>query len=137
MSERRVTEKCAPELSKIFSQVKKASLEALRRSQPSSDRLLRRWRESLRDLGLPQSEQDRLAVPNLASLSKNIQAMNFRSFRRELLSVGRNIARQNVDIHEGIGVIESLSEEYLSALWATGHGEAEPPEAQLRRAEVA
>ena len=137
MSDRRETEKCAPKLSKIFSQVKKASLDALRRSQPASDRLLRRWRESLRDLGLPQSEQDRLEVPDFAFLSKNIQAMSFRSFRRELLSLGRNVARQNVDIHDGIGVIESLSEEYLSALWATGHGEREPPEAQRRRSEVA
>ena len=137
MSERREPKECAPRLSKLFSQVKKASIEALRQSQPSSDRLLGRWSESLRDLGVPQLEQDRLAVPNFASLAKNIQAMNFRSFRRELISLGKSVARQNVDIHDGIAVIESLSEEYLSALWAKGHGERESPEVQLRRAEVA
>src|ERR1700681_4017550 len=112
MSERREPKECAPRLSKLFSQVKKASIEALRQSQPSSDRLLGRWSESLRDLGVPQLEQDRLAVPNFASLAKNIQAMNFRSFRREVISLGKSVARQNVDIHDGIAVIESLSEEY-------------------------
>lgn len=138
MSERRKLEECnTPRLSKIFSQVKKASVEALRRSQPSADRLLRRWRESLRVLGLPQSEEDRLALPNFASLSEKIQAMNFRTFRRELLSLGRSVARQNVDIQDGIGVIDSLSEEFLSALWAAAPAERESPEAQLRQAEVA
>ena len=82
-------------------------------------------------------EQDRLAVFDLASLSKNIQAMTFRSFRRELISLGKTVARQKVDIHYGIGAIESLSEEYLSALWPKRHGERNSAEVQLRRVEMA
>jgi signal transduction histidine kinase len=137
MSERREPQYCAPSPSKVFSQVKRASLEALQLGEPSSNRLLRRWSESLRDLGLPKPDRDRLAVRDVASLSKNLQAMDFRSFSRELLSLGKSLARQEIALDNGLALIESLSEDYLSALREKRHGERESLEGQLRRTELA
>jgi len=137
MIERRDTRNEAPVLSKVFSQVKKASIEGLQLSEPGSKRLLQHWSELLRDLGLPKGQRARFAIHDLASLSKNLQTMDFRSFRKELLSLGENLARQKVDIHEGIAVIESLSEDYLSALWVNPPSERETSEDQLRRTELA
>lgn len=112
----------APTSARVFSQAKKASLEALRLRfpEPLSKHLVRHWGELLRDLGLPKRERARLAVPDLASLSKNLQTMDFRSFQKELLNLGENLARQKVDIDDGIALIESLSEDYLSSLRASG-----------------
>jgi signal transduction histidine kinase len=137
MIERREATNDAPILSKIFSQVKKASLQALQQSESDPKRLLQHWSELLRDLGLSESERARLAIHDLASLSKNLQTMDFRSFRKELLSLGVSLARQRVDIQDGIAVIESLSESYLSALWMNGHHDRETSEGQLRRTELA
>jgi signal transduction histidine kinase len=129
----------APTSAKVFSQVKKASLEALRLRLPDplAKQLVRHWSELLRDLGLPKRERARLAVADLASLSKNLQAMDFRSFRKELLSLGENLARQKVEIHDGIALIESLSEDYLSSLRASGRSTRTRPEGRPRRTELA
>ena len=137
MIERREAANETPVLSKVFSQVKKASLEALQQSEHRPKRLLQHWSELLRDLGLPKSERARLEIHDLASLSKNLQTMDFRTFRKELLSLGESLARQKVDIQDGIAVIESLSEDYLSALWLSGRRERETAEGQLRRTELA
>jgi signal transduction histidine kinase len=137
MIERREALSDAPVLSKVFSQVKKASLEALQQSAPRPKRLLQHWSELLRDLGLPESERARFEIHDLASLSKNLQTMDLRSFRKELLSLGESLARQKIDIEDGIALIESLSEDYLSALWLNGHRAPETAESQLRRTELA
>ena len=129
----------APTSAKVFSQVKKASLEALRLRlpEPLSKQLVRHWSELLRDLGLPKGERARLAVADLASLSKNLQTMDFRSFRKELLNLGENLARQKVEIHNGIAMIESLSEDYLSSLRASGESTRKVREGRPRRTELA
>src|SRR6185369_11434015 len=118
------------------SQVKKASLEALQQTEPRPKRLLQHWSELLRDLGLPKSERARLEIHDFESLSKYLQTMDFRSFRKELLSLGESLARQKVDIQDGIAVIESLSEDYVSALLLNGH-RAQETEGHLRRTELA
>ncbi|MEO8051329.1 MAG: histidine kinase [Acidobacteriota bacterium] len=125
------------DLSKVFSQVKKASLEALQLSRPQSKQLLRNWSELLRDLGLPKQERARLAAHNLTSLLKNLQTLDFQVFRKGILSLGESLARQQVDIHDGIVMIESLSEDYLSVLQVNGPGDQGPSEDQLRRMELA
>src|SRR5258706_13869385 len=137
MIERREPVSDTPVLSKVLSQVKKASLEAFQQSEPRPKRLLQHWRELLRNLGLPKSERTRLEIHDLASVSKNLQTMDFRSFRKELLSLGESLARQKVDIQDGISLIESLSEAYLSALWLNDHRAHETAEGQLRRTELA
>jgi len=136
MIERREAASDTPVLSKVFSQVKKASLEALQQSEPRPKRLLQHWSELLRDLGLPKSERARLEIHDFESLSKYLQTMDFRSFRKELLSLGESLARQKVDIQDGIAVIESLSEDYVSALLLNGH-RAQETEGHLRRTELA
>src|SRR5579862_7144878 len=136
MIERREPPRHAPVPARVFSQVKKASLEALQLREPHSRQLVRHWSEFLRDLGLPKQERARLAVHDVASLSKNLQSMDFRSFRKELFSLGESLARQKVEIQDGIAVIESLSEDYLLSLGAGGEGAREPREDQPRRTEL-